>query len=95
MAFYLIAAADRLLRRLALALLNGYQKTLGGLFAGRCRFSPTCSEYAKISFTRFSFLRALFLTLWRLARCHPFCPGGEDLPPPACGGAKGRDDAGE
>lgn len=76
-----LQAVDRALRRAAVATLAAYQKTLGVLFAGRCRFTPTCSEYAKISFSRHPFPRALRLTIWRLLRCHPFCPGGEDPPP--------------
>ena len=58
----------------------------------RCRFSPSCSEYARQCFLRHGFWRGLRYTLWRLARCHPFHPGGEDLVPvrkeKKCGVAK-------
>ena len=81
MAGGIVRAADAAARRGALMLLRGYQLLLGGFFAGSCRFYPTCSEYAKTAFSRFSFFRACRLVLWRLLRCHPFCPGGCDLPP--------------
>lgn len=68
--------------RIALLLIAAYQRTLGLLLGGRCRFYPSCSEYAKTVFTRFNFFHALALTLWRLLRCQPLCKGGEDYPPP-------------
>ena len=77
----ILSIPDRILRRLALLLIAAYQKILSPLLGNRCRFYPTCSEYAKISFTRFNFLRALWLTTRRLSRCHPMCKGGEDFPP--------------
>ena len=43
-----------------------------------CRFAPTCSEYAVEAFRRFSPPKALFLSLNRVMRCHPFCEGGYD-----------------
>ena len=67
--------------RAALSLITLYQHSLGYLLGGRCRFYPTCSEYAKICFTRLGFFRALRLTLWRLLRCQPLAKGGEDPPP--------------
>ena len=77
----ILSIPDRILRRLALLLIAAYQKILSPLLGNRCRFYPSCSEYAKISFTRFPFPRALWLTTRRLSRCHPMCKGGEDFPP--------------
>ena len=72
---------DAALRRVALALLWLYGLLLGPFFAGRCRFEPTCSRYAWLVFERFNFFHATYLTLRRLARCHPYCEGGCDWPP--------------
>lgn len=79
----LIQQADSLVRRVVLGLLTVYQYVLSPWLGGSCRFVPTCSQYAKVVFSTHSLPMALWLTLWRLARCHPFCEGGEDNPPPA------------
>jgi uncharacterized protein len=50
---------------------------------GHCRFSPTCSEYAKECFKSFSFAMALWYSTVRILRCHPFNKGGYDPVPPS------------
>lgn len=45
-----------------------------------CIFYPTCSEYAKICFKKYTFLKALRLSLNRVGRCHPFNEPGIDHP---------------
>ncbi len=47
-------------------------------FSGQCRFHPTCFPYVKEAFLRFSLGKALFLSIRRLCRCHPWGPMGED-----------------
>lgn len=49
---------------------------------GFCRFSPTCSEYARQAFIRHGFLKGFALSSYRLLRCNPLCPGGADPVPP-------------
>ncbi|MGF1527725.1 MAG: membrane protein insertion efficiency factor YidD [Candidatus Competibacterales bacterium] len=51
------------------------------LQGNRCRFEPSCSAYALEALRRFGVWRGGALTLWRLLRCHPFCPGGYDPVP--------------
>ena len=63
------------MNRLAIWMIRGYQLSLGRLMPGRCRFYPTCSNYALECFERFSFFPALGKTLYRLARCTPFSTG--------------------
>ena len=70
---------NRLLRRL----LGAYRVTLSPLLGNRCRFHPSCSEYARVALARHGGLRGGWLTLRRLARCHPFCTGGHDPVPGA------------
>lgn len=60
--------------------LTTYQKVISPLLGPRCRFYPSCSEYAKQCLTKYSLPVAAGKTMGRLARCHPFNPGGMDLP---------------
>ena len=59
-----------------------YQWTLGYWLGGRCRFYPSCSVYAIEAIRQHGLVRGVWLSLGRLARCHPFHPGGVDLVPP-------------
>jgi uncharacterized protein len=58
--------------RLALFALRFYKAYLSMLFAGSCRFEPTCSRYSYEAIERFGVLRGSWLTLKRLLRCQPF-----------------------
>ena len=58
--------------RIALFALRCYKAYLSVLFAGTCRFEPTCSQYAYQAIERFGVLRGIWLGSKRLARCHPF-----------------------
>ncbi len=57
--------------RLALFALTVYKSYLSVLFAGSCRFEPTCSRYAYEAIERFGVLRGMWLGTKRLLRCHP------------------------
>jgi putative membrane protein insertion efficiency factor len=67
--------------RLILWLLALYKRWLSPLLGPRCRFHPSCSDYARIAVTRFGPWRGSLLTAWRLLRCQPLCTGGEDPVP--------------
>ena len=57
-----------------------YKWLISPLLPRACRFSPTCSEYARLAVIQHGTLRGSFLALSRLLRCHPWHPGGIDLP---------------
>ena len=57
--------------RMALFALRCYKAYLSMLFAGSCRFEPTCSMYAYQAIERFGVLRGVWLGMKRLLRCHP------------------------
>ena len=57
--------------RTALFLLRFYKMYLSILFAGSCRYEPTCSRYAYEAIERFGVARGIWLGLKRLLRCHP------------------------
>lgn len=77
--------ADRWLIGLSVMLLHAYRAVLGPLFAGACRFQPSCSHYAEEAIRRHGSVRGVWLTLMRLCRCHPFRAGGIDPVPPSAG----------
>ena len=68
-------------RALALGLIGAWRILISPLFPGRCRFWPSCSDYAGTAFRRLPFFRALRLTALRLLKCNPWHPGGVDPPP--------------
>lgn len=69
---------DRLLRSGALKGIGFYRRFLSRFLGGQCRFYPSCSEYAREAFEKRCFAVALWLATKRLAKCHPFHPGGYD-----------------
>jgi putative membrane protein insertion efficiency factor len=68
-------------RRLLATLIRGYQVLVSPLLPPSCRFTPSCSHYALEAVTRHGVVRGTWLTARRLARCHPFHPGGFDPVP--------------
>jgi len=69
--------------RFLITLLRGYKRWLSPLLGPRCRFMPSCSEYAMQAIGRFGALKGGWLALRRIGRCHPLNPGGHDPVPPA------------
>ncbi|HXG05000.1 MAG TPA: membrane protein insertion efficiency factor YidD [Candidatus Binatia bacterium] len=67
--------------RLAAELVRIYQWFVSPLLGAHCRFAPSCSEYARLALLEHGLIRGAWLALRRLARCHPFHPGGVDPPP--------------
>ena len=65
----------------AAALIVGYQRIVSPWLPRACRFGPTCSEYARLAIVEHGLARGGWLAAIRLARCHPFNPGGYDPPP--------------
>ena len=69
--------------RLLMLPIAGYRRFVSPLLPPRCRFAPSCSEYALTALAEHGALRGLWLAVTRIARCHPFHPGGYDPVPPA------------
>lgn len=64
--------------RLLLFMIACYKRLLSPLLGSRCRFHPSCSEYARVAILRFGSARGSALGVWRIARCQPLCDGGDD-----------------
>ncbi len=71
------------MRHLAAFLIRLYQWTVSPWLGARCRFYPSCSQYALEAITRFGVLRGGWLAAVRLSRCHPWHEGGFDPVPQA------------
>jgi putative membrane protein insertion efficiency factor len=66
---------------LLLALIRLWQWTFSRVLPPTCRFYPSCSQYGYEAISRYGVLRGGWLTVKRVARCHPFNPGGYDPVP--------------
>jgi putative membrane protein insertion efficiency factor len=68
---------------LLLFLLRGYKLCISPFLGANCRFYPSCADYARQAVEIHGPWRGSWLALRRIARCHPFNPGGLDPVPPA------------
>lgn len=69
------------MKAIVLALLRAYKRFISPALPPSCRFTPTCSEYTYEAIQRYGVLRGGWMGLRRLARCHPWNPGGYDPVP--------------
>lgn len=70
------------MRYVCIWLIRLYQRLISPLKSRpTCRFTPTCSAYALEAFSKRGFFVGLYLTVTRILRCNPFCPGGYDPVP--------------
>jgi putative membrane protein insertion efficiency factor len=64
--------------RLLVLLVRGYQRALSPLLGDRCKYHPTCSQYAVDALCEHGALRGTVLAAWRVLRCNPWSAGGVD-----------------
>ena len=67
--------------RILMGIVKGYRLFFSAWLGGNCRFIPSCSAYSLQALETFGAGAGTYLTLRRLARCHPWCEGGEDPVP--------------
>ena len=67
------------LRAIATAPVRVYQRAISPALPRRCKYHPTCSEYAITAVRGYGILRGLVLAAWRLLRCNPWSHGGVDF----------------
>ena len=62
----------------AIALVYAYRYSVGLLFPGRCKYYPSCSQYAIDALRKHGLVRGSLKAGWRLLRCNPWSHGGVD-----------------
>jgi putative membrane protein insertion efficiency factor len=67
------------LRTIAAAPVRFYQRAISPGLPARCKYHPTCSEYAVQAIRRYGVLRGVVLAVWRVLRCNPWSHGGVDF----------------
>jgi putative membrane protein insertion efficiency factor len=63
---------------LARVFVRGYQRLVSPFLPARCKYHPSCSQYALDALREYGFARGLVLVGWRLLRCNPWSHGGVD-----------------
>jgi len=69
------------MKSVLLALIRAYQYLFRPLLGSNCRFYPSCSDYAREAVEKHGAVRGSWLAVRRIARCHPYHPGGYDPVP--------------
>ena len=64
--------------KILIFLIKMYQKYISPLVGPRCRFYPTCSDYAIQAITKYGLVKGIVKSIIRLSKCHPYHPGGYD-----------------
>jgi putative membrane protein insertion efficiency factor len=70
-----------LVRKTLFLAIRVYQCCISPFAVNSCRYYPSCSSYCRDSILNFGVVKGCFLTLKRLAKCHPFSRGGFDPVP--------------
>jgi uncharacterized protein len=73
-----VSTVAKAARTLVVLPIRAYQRLFSPLVGERCKYYPSCSEYAAQAITKFGILRGLVLAGWRVLRCNPFSHGGYD-----------------
>ena len=69
------------MKYVAIGLIGVYRWTVSPLLGSRCKYYPSCSQYAIDAYQARGFIRGTALSLWRLVRCNPWSHGGVDYAP--------------
>mgnify|MGYP000948429909 FL=1 len=68
-------------QHLLIGLIRAYQLLLSPFIGNQCRFTPTCSQFAREAVEKHGAIKGGWLAARRVSRCHPWHPGGHDPVP--------------
>ncbi|HOO11414.1 MAG TPA: membrane protein insertion efficiency factor YidD [Bacillota bacterium] len=66
------------MKKILIFIINIYRRFISPIKTGKCRFYPTCSEYAVQSIEKYGAAKGMLMAVKRVLKCHPFHPGGYD-----------------
>ncbi len=69
------------MKKLMMKMIRFYQTKISPNTQPRCKYYPTCSQYALEAIETFGAFKGFFMSLWRILRCNPFSKGGFDPVP--------------
>jgi putative membrane protein insertion efficiency factor len=69
------------MKKLFIIIIRAYQILISPWSLGKCRFVPTCSNYAIEAINLHGVIHGVYLSAGRILRCNPFNPGGYDPVP--------------
>lgn len=64
--------------KISVKIIKIYQKYISSNTIPRCKFYPTCSNYAILAYTKYNIIKATFLVIIRICKCNPLSKGGYD-----------------
>lgn len=68
------------MKKILIFLIKLYQKYVSPLFRSKCRFYPSCSQYAILAINKYGVIKGSIKAIYRILRCNPFSKGGIDYP---------------
>jgi hypothetical protein len=66
------------MKKVLMFAIRAYQMAISPFLPPSCRFYPTCSQYGREALEKYGAIRGSWLSVKRIAKCHPFHPGGLD-----------------
>lgn len=69
------------MKNIMVGLIRFYQGYISPLLSTRCKYTPTCSQYAIEAIQRYGVIKGCLMAIWRILRCNPFSHGGYDPVP--------------
>ncbi|MDD6793968.1 MAG: membrane protein insertion efficiency factor YidD [Clostridiaceae bacterium] len=66
------------MKKILIGLIKFYRKQISPMSPPKCKYIPTCSQYAIEAIEKYGVIKGGFKALWRILRCNPFSRGGYD-----------------